>query len=137
MAVKHILVVDDEAPVRLLMQKILESAGYGVTAVADGASAIRAARDSRPDLVICDLLMPGLDGFTMCSTLKRTTAFAAPILVVSGRVSEKDAQAAFKAGADAFIPKPIERKKLLTAVAEWLATGEKRTAEDGDSDSRP
>ncbi len=136
-AVKQILVVDDEAPVRLLMQKILESVGYGVTAVGDGASALRAARESRPDLVICDLLMPGLDGFTVCSTLKRNKAFAAPVLVVSGRTNEKDAQAALKAGADAFIPKPIEREKLLATVAEWLATGEERTAEAGDSDSRP
>ena len=131
------MVVDDEAPVRLLLQKILESAGYRVTAVANGASALKAAHEDQPDLAICDLLMPGLDGFTLCSMLKRSRTFRAPILVISGRVSEKDTQAAFKAGADAFIPKPVEREKLLTTVAEWLAIGEKRAAEDGDSDSRP
>jgi CheY-like chemotaxis protein len=128
--VKHILVVDDEAPVRMLVQKILESAGYRVTAVGDGMSALKAAREDRPDLAICDLLMPGLDGFTVCSTFKRNKTFNAPILVVSGRVNEKDAQAALKAGADAFIQKPVEREKLLAAVAEWLAPGEKRAAEE-------
>lgn len=134
---KHILLVDDEAPVRLLMQKILESAGYRVTAVGDGTSALRAAREDRPDLAICDLMMPGLDGFTLCSTFKRSKALKIPVLVVSGPVSEKERQAELKAGADAFVPKPVEREKLLATVAEWLAIGEKLAAENGDSDSRP
>ena len=134
---KHILVVDDEAPIRLLLQKILESAGYRVTAVADGMLSLKVAREDPPDLAICDLSMPGMDGFSVCSILKRTKSFKSPVLVLSGRVSEKDTQAALKTGADAFIPKPVEREKLLTTVAEWLASGEKRAAEDGDSDSRP
>lgn len=134
---KHILVVDDEAPVRFLLEKILQSAGYRVTSVPDGTAALKAARETPPDLAVCDLSMPGIDGFTVCSMLKRNKMFGVPVLVLSGRVSEKDSQAARKAGADAFIPKPVERDKLLTTVAEWLAIGEKRTAEDGDSDSRP
>ena len=135
--VKHILVVDDEAPVRLLLEKILQSAGYRVTSVPDGMAALKAAREDPPDLAICDLSMPGIDGFTVSSMFKRTRTFKAPVLVLSGRVSEKDVQHALKAGADAFIPKPVEREKLLTTVAEWLAIGEKRAAEDDDSDSRP
>jgi len=121
--VKHVLVIDDEAPVRLLLQKILESAGYRVTTVADGTSALKAAHEDPPDLAICDLLMPGLDGLTLCTMFKRSRTFKAPILVLSGHVSEKDAAAALRAGADAFIPKPVEREKLLAAVAEWLAPG--------------
>jgi len=134
--VKHVLVIDDEAPVRLLLQKILESAGYRVTAVADGTSALKAAHESPPDLAICDLSMPGIDGFTVCSMLRRNRTFTAPILVLSGRINEKDIQAARQAGADAFISKPVERQKLLTTVAEWLAIGERRAGEDGDSHSR-
>ncbi len=128
-AVKHILVVDDEAPVRLLMQKILESAGYRVTTAGDGTSALRAAREDRPDLAICDLMMPGLDVFTLCSTFKRNKPFKIPVLVVSVRMSEEETQAALKAGADAFIHKPVERERLLAAVAELLARGEKPAAE--------
>ncbi|MCX6841993.1 MAG: response regulator [candidate division WOR-3 bacterium] len=126
---KHILVVDDEAPIRLLLEKILQSAGYRVTSVADGRAAITAARENPPDLAICDLSMPGIDGFSVCSMLKRSTMSNAPVLVLSGRVTEKDVQAALKTGADAFIPKPVEREKLLAAVAEWLVVGEKRAAE--------
>ena len=130
---KHILVVDDEAPIRLLLEKILQSAGYRVTSVADGMAAITAARENPPDLAICDLSMPGVDGFSVCSMFKRSTMSKAPVLVLSGRVSEKDIQTALKTGADAFIHKPVEREKLLAAVAEWLAKGEKRAASGDDS----
>jgi CheY-like chemotaxis protein len=129
---KHILVVDDEAPIRLLLEKILQSAGYRVTSVANGMAAIAAARENPPDLAICDLSMPGIDGFSVCSMFKRSTMSKAPVLVLSGRVTEKDVQAALKTGADAFIPKPVEREKLLAAVAEWLAIGEKRATEGDD-----
>jgi CheY-like chemotaxis protein len=127
--VKHILVVDDEAPVRLLLEKILQSAGYRVTSVPDGMAALKAAREDTPDLAISDLSMPGIDGFTLCSMLKRDKTFRAPILVLSGRINEKDRQDALTAGADAFIPKPVRREGLLATVAEWLAEGEKRTTE--------
>ena len=126
---KHILVADDEAPVRLLIEKILQSAGYRVTSVPDGMAAVKAAREDPPDLVICDLTMPGIDGFTVISMFKRTRTFKAPILVLSGHVREKDAQDALRSGAEAFIAKPVEREKLLAAVAEWLAKGEQRAAE--------
>jgi DNA-binding response OmpR family regulator len=134
--VKHILVVDDEAPVRLLLEKILQSAGYRVTSVPDGMAALKAAREDTPDLAISDLSMPGIDGFTLCSTLRRSKMFKAPILILSGRISEKDREDALRAGADAFIPKPVEREKLLAKVAEWLAISEKRVAEDSDLHSR-
>jgi two-component system response regulator MprA len=132
---KHILVVDDEAPIRLLLQKILESAGYRVTAAADGMTALRVVREDPPDLAICDLSMPGMDGFSVCSMFKRNKSCRAPVLVLSGRVSEKDIKAALKTGADAFIPKPVEREKLLAAVTEWLAQGEIRATCGDDSAS--
>jgi CheY-like chemotaxis protein len=135
--VKHVLVADDEAPIRLLLEKILLSAGYRVTSVSDGMAALKAAREDTPDLAISDLSMPGIDGFTLCSMLKRDRTFKAPILVLSGRIGKKDRLDALTAGADAFIPKPVERENLLATVAEWLAIGEKRAAEDDDSDSRP
>jgi CheY-like chemotaxis protein len=127
---KHVLVADDEAPIRLLLEKILESAGYRVTSVPDGNAALKAAREDPPDLAICDLSMPGIDGFTLSSMFKRNKTFKAPILILSGRISEKDHQDALKAGADAFIPKPVERESLLATVAKWLAEGEKRAAEE-------
>jgi len=129
---KHVLVVDDEAPIRLLLETILQSAGYRVTSVPDGMAAVKAAREDPPDLAICDLSMPGIDGFTVSSLLKRSRTFKAPVLVLSGRVSDKDIQDALKSGADAFIPKPVVRENLLATVTDWLAEGEKRAAEEDD-----
>lgn len=100
-----------------------------MTAVADSVSALKAAREDRPELVICDVLMPGKNGLTVCSTFMRSRLFSAPILAISGHVSEDAAHAALEAGADAFIQKPIERESLLAEVAEWPARGERRAAE--------
>ena len=123
------MVVDDEAPIRMLLERILQSAGYRVTSVPDGTAALKAAREDPPDLAISDLSMPGIDGFTLCSMLKRDKTFKAPILVLSGRISEKDHQDALRAGANAFVSKPVERESLLATVAKWLDEGEKPSSE--------
>jgi CheY-like chemotaxis protein len=118
---KRILVVDDEAAVRLLLEKQLESAGYEVTSCADGRAALTAVRDCRPDLAIFDLTMPGLDGYSLVTMFRRDQTLRMPIIVLSGRIKEMDIQAALDAGADAFIAKPADRETLLAKVAELLA----------------
>lgn len=118
---KRILVVEDEAPVRLLVEKILTMAGYEVVSAADGMKALSAARENPPDAVICDLTMPGIDGYQVCTMFKRNKDFKAPIIVLSGRVRDKDVKAALDAGADAFLNKPVNREELLAKVAELLA----------------
>jgi CheY-like chemotaxis protein len=87
--VKRFLVADDEAPVRLPLEKIRQSAGYRVTSVADGMAALKAAREDPLDLAVCDLSMPGIDGFTVCSMLKRNKMFRAPILVLRACQQER------------------------------------------------
>jgi CheY-like chemotaxis protein len=117
---KRILVVEDEAPVRLLVEKILTMAGYEVTTAADGKKAIAAARTCQPDVVVCDLTMPAIDGYQLCSMFKRDKSFRAPIIVLSGRVRDKDVKAALDAGADAFLSKPVNREELLAKIAELI-----------------
>ena len=117
---KRILVVEDEAPVRLLVEKMLTMAGYEVTSAADGMKAIAAARNAPPDAVVCDLTMPGIDGYQVCSMFKRDKTFKAPIIVLSGRVRDKDVKAALDAGADAFLSKPVNREELLAKIKELL-----------------
>jgi DNA-binding response OmpR family regulator len=118
---KKILVVDDEAPVRLLLEKQLQSAGYEVVTCADGRSALRVARENRPDLAVLDLTMPGLDGYALLSMFRRDQNLRVPVIILSGRIKEMDIQAALDAGADAFIAKPADRETLLAKVAELLA----------------
>jgi DNA-binding response OmpR family regulator len=118
--VKHILVVDDDPSLLLLVSKILQTAGYRVSTAANGMVALQSVRRETPDLVVLDLSMPGVDGFAVCTMLKRTRDFKSPIAVLSGRTTEKDVEAAHDAGADAFIPKPVDRAALLGKVAELL-----------------
>jgi DNA-binding response OmpR family regulator len=123
MDAKHVLVVEDEPAQRALLEKTLRAAGYVVAGVAGGAPALSHVRDQRTDLVILDLLMPGIDGFGTLAMLKRNERFRAPVVVVSGRGTAKDIQAALDAGADAFLPKPVSRADLLAKVEELLGPG--------------
>ena len=117
----HILVVEDEPATLALLERMLVSAGYRMTGAPDGIAALDAARADPPDLVLLDLIIPGVDGYGVCALLKRDSNFHAPIVVLSGRTSEMDVKAAFDAGADALVPKPLDRKPLLAKVAELLA----------------
>lgn len=100
---------------------MLVGASYRVTGVPDGIAALKVAHANPPDLVLLDLIIPGVDGYGVCALLKRDRTFHAPIAVLSGRTNEKDVKAAFDAGADAFLPTPVERKSLLAKVAELIA----------------
>lgn len=117
---RHVLVVEDERPTLALLEKMLVAAGYRVTGVMDGIAALKVARADPPDLVLLDLIIPGIDGYGVCSLLKRDQAFRASVVVLSGRFAEKDIKAARDVGADAFLTKPIDRTVLLAKVSELL-----------------
>lgn len=118
---RHILVVEDELPTLTLLERILVAAGYRVTGVRDGMAALKAAHTDPPDLVLLDLIIPGIDGYGVCALLKRDSTFHAPVVILSARTKEKDIKAAFDAGADAFMSKPVDRKALLAKISELLA----------------
>ena len=118
---KHILVVEDDRPTLVLLEKMLAGAGYRVTGAPDGIAALKAARSDPPDLVLLDLIIPGVDGYGVCALLKRDRTFRAPVVVLSGRFTEKDLRAARDVGADSFLSKPIDRTALLAKISELLA----------------
>jgi DNA-binding response OmpR family regulator len=118
---RHVLVVEDERPTLALLERILVDAGYRVTGVMDGIAALKVAHADPPDLVLLDLIIPGIDGYGVCSLLKRDQTFRAPVVVLSGRFAEKDIKAARDVGADAFLTKPFDRTALLAKVSELLA----------------
>jgi CheY-like chemotaxis protein len=106
-------VVDDEPDQRFLLRRILERAGHEVVEAGDGAAALRSARESPPDLVVTDVMMPVMDGVELIRRLRSEPATAVvPILSVSG-----DCHLA--GGADAVVPKPYDWKELI-AVADGL-----------------
>jgi putative two-component system response regulator len=112
-----VLVVDDEPPVRAVLQRILESHGYSVVTAADGTSALDAIAAQSPSVVLLDLLMPGIDGFEVCRRVRRDAATRlTPIIVVTGQHARDHRLAAIDVGADDFLTKPVDGQELLVRV---------------------
>ena len=115
---KKILLVDDDQLVLNSTRRFLEDRGFRVAPAANGSEAVELARESRPDLVITDAEMKGLDGFTLCKAIKETEGFSGiPVIIVSGRkISEDDVLAGYNKGADDYILKPFSFPVLLAKI---------------------
>jgi two-component system, OmpR family, KDP operon response regulator KdpE len=114
-----ILVVEDEPRLVRLFRAVLESAGYRVTAVHEGARAIDALALDAYDLVLLDLLLPGgMDGFTVCERIRSFTLV--PIIMVTARAHEDEKLRGFQLGADDYITKPFSARELLARVQAVL-----------------
>jgi len=120
---KHIMVLEDEPLILRLLRAELEPAGYRVTSVENGTAALEIVENDPPDLVLCDIVVPGIDGIQLITRLRRDYGYKAPIMVVSGHADEKHRRAAKAAGADAFLAKPVDRLELLASVMELLSRG--------------
>jgi CheY-like chemotaxis protein len=118
---KHIMVFEDEPIAQRLLRATLEPAGYRLTAVENGAAALEIVGNDPPDMVVCDIVVPGIDGIQLITQLRREYDYKAPILVVSGHTDEKYRRTALDAGADAFVAKPVERPELVARVKELLS----------------
>lgn len=124
MSAVHILVAEDEADIRANLQRLLRLEGFRVTAVADGLAALAAVRSEPPDLLLTDLMMPGLDGEALLRALRAEPAGAhLPMLLLTARADADDRQRGLAAGADAVITKPFERGPLLACIRALLAPG--------------
>lgn len=104
------LIVDDDDGIRTSLRLALEDQGYTVREAADGETALERVRDAEPDVVVLDLMLPGMDGFECCRRLRRTTE--APVLIVSARGDTHDVVAGLEAGADDYIRKPFDVPEL-------------------------
>ena len=112
------LVVDDEAPLADLVRSYLEREGFDVETAADGEAGVRLARDRRPDVVILDLMLPGIDGIEAC---RRIRAFSdAYILMLTARAEEVDAIVGLSSGADDYVTKPFSPGELMARVRALL-----------------
>lgn len=120
MAQRHILVVDDEPMVLDIISRDLIAAGFRVTTAASGAAALKAARADRPDVAVIDLLMPGLDGYALCSMFKRDLSLRVPVVIITARSDQADEQRARDLGADLFLRKPFSSKALRDGITGLL-----------------
>lgn len=114
----HILVVDDEPAIRRTLYTNLSARGYDVVAAESGEEAVRCARDCPPDLVVLDLMLPGLSGLQVCEILR--AELASPILVLSAHGEEHLKVRALDLGADDYLTKPFGMGELLARVRALL-----------------
>jgi DNA-binding response OmpR family regulator len=117
-AMATILVVDDEPQIVRLVRDYLEHSGFGVLTAADGPSALRTARTARPDLVVLDLGLPGLDGLDVARALRRDGEV--PIIMLTARTEESDKLVGLELGADDYLTKPFSPKELVARVRAVL-----------------
>jgi len=120
MGKKKILVTDDEENIRLLVKSMLGK-DYIVLGASDGREAIDMARRQKPDLILMDILMPRMDGYTACHTLKKDPATKAiPVVMVSAVGYELNVKLSQEMGASGYITKPFEARDLLDTVDRLL-----------------
>lgn len=131
MAKAHILIVDDEEDILELVRYNLKGAGYACTCVATGTEAVRTARTTLPDLVVLDLMLPGLDGFEVCAALRADAVTRAiPIVMLTARGSDADIVRGLQAGADDYVTKPFSPKVLVARVGAVLRRQPKSAGQD-------
>jgi CheY-like chemotaxis protein len=119
---RRVLVADDVPANRAVLAELLGGLGFVVDEVEDGEALLAHARTACPDLVIADIVMPRLDGVQATQHLRRTPSLeAVPVLLVSATVSASDAERHVAAGANAFLPKPIDVRQLLQRVGDLMA----------------
>ena len=114
----RVLVVDDEAGIREVLCQYLAAAGFIVVAAEDGPSALYRAAEQPPDLVILDLMLPGLDGLEVCRRLREGSAV--PIILLTARGDEPDKVAGFATGADDYVTKPFSPREVVLRVQAIL-----------------
>ena len=114
----RILLVDDEAQIVRVLRGYLEQAGFVVLTAYDGKEALRIARQERPDLMILDLMLPGMDGFDVARSLLRDADI--PIIMLTARVEETDRIVGLELGADDYITKPFSPREVVARVRAVL-----------------
>lgn len=121
---EQILIIEDDEAIMKVLQRTLNYEGYRVDLANDGPAGLTKARSQRPDLVILDLGLPGMDGIEVCQRLRTIDNF--PVLILTARDSTQDRVAGLDSGADDYLVKPVELEELLARIRALL----RRTKKD-------
>jgi DNA-binding NarL/FixJ family response regulator len=118
----RILLIEDHAPLRKNLHDILTLEGYQVVEAATGPEGLRAAREHLPDLVLCDIMLPGCDGLEILAALRSgSTTSAMPFIFLTAKGEPADIRTGMNLGADDYLPKPVARADLLAAIRTRIA----------------
>jgi DNA-binding response OmpR family regulator len=126
---RHILVIEDDPKTGAVLEMYLDHAGYKPALARTGDEGLARARRERPDLVILDLMLPGLNGFEICQALRETSPV--PIIMLTARSTEDDKLRGLALGADDYVTKPFSPREVVARVAAVLRRG-RTMQEDGD-----
>ena len=127
---RRILVVEDESAIRELLRLHLSLAGFEIEEIGDGAAALERTRSSRFDLIVLDLMLPGLDGITLCRAVRAQGAnLATPIVMLTARDSESDKVLGLESGADDYLTKPFGIREMLARVGAILRRNDRLAAQ--------
>ena len=116
---RHVLIVDDEPNIVLSLDFLLRQQGYEVSVARDGEAALATAEERPLDLVVLDVMLPGLDGFEVCRRLREHSA-SLRLLLLTARGRDVERVRGLEEGADAYVTKPFSTRDLMTQVAELL-----------------
>ncbi|MBE6702926.1 MAG: response regulator transcription factor [Ruminococcaceae bacterium] len=126
----HILVVDDEARIRSIVRKYAEFEGHTVTEAGDGMEAVSLCRRESFDIIILDIMMPELDGFSACREIRKSSA--TPIIMLSARGEEYDKINGFELGIDDYVVKPFSPRELMLRVEAVMKRVRRPAADSGE-----
>lgn len=116
-----ILIVEDEATSLKLIKMVLHREGYRIATATNGSEALRIAEELRPDLILLDIMLPGLDGYQVCQYLRQNPhTEKVPVIMFSSLDRPADQRHAFEAGSDDYVTKPVKLDDLLTKVRSAL-----------------
>ncbi len=119
---KRILIVEDEESLLKLESILLTTKGFVVQGVANGVAAMEAINDNPPDLVLLDVMLPGLDGFEVCRQIKTNEKTRrVPVILLTAKKSPEDLARGKEVGADQYITKPFKSSMVVAAIEELLA----------------
>jgi len=116
---QRLLIIEDELPMRTALADVLSAEGYRVLSAADGETGLRRAADEKPDLILLDIMMPKVDGYAVCSELRRL-GNAVPILMLTAKGQIEDRVMGLDVGADDYLVKPFSIEELLARVRALL-----------------
>jgi two-component system response regulator MprA len=120
---EQILIIEDDETITKILQRSLNYEGYKVEIAGDGPTGLAKAREQKPDLVILDLKLPGMDGIEVCQRLRKLENF--PVLILTARDSTEDRVTGLDAGADDYLVKPVELEELLARIRALLRRTQK------------
>lgn len=116
-----VLVVDDEPLTRNLLRLMLERAGFDILEAEDGLKALLSVSENKPDVIVLDVMMPHMDGLTVCEKLRSNPETAVlPIILLSARANPEAVQEGMEAGADEYLSKPVSREELIRTIRSVL-----------------